>query len=51
MHIDWLICYIKKKDGKKWSKKQEHIRAVPRGDREEKYGKSENHIYSRSGAF
>ena len=29
MHIEWMICYIKKQDGKKWDKKSEHSRAVP----------------------
>lgn len=29
MHIEWVICYIKKQDGKKWDKKLEHSRAVP----------------------
>ena len=29
MHIKWLICYIKKQDGKKWDKKSEHSIAVP----------------------
>ena len=29
MHIEWMICYIKKQDGKKRNKKSEHSIAVP----------------------
>ena len=29
MHIEWVICYIQKQEGKKWDKKSEHSRAVP----------------------